>query len=104
MQLIPETAQRFGVRQPLDPADNIKGGLSYLRWLLALFQGRVALAVAAYNAGEKAVEKHGGVPPYAETQAYVKKIAQLYRKATHPYDAAVVPPSPILARLKSFKG
>lgn len=98
MQLIPETAHRFGVRQPLDAADNIKGGLAYLRFLLAMFQGRVPLVVAAYNAGEKAVEKYSGVPPYAETQQYVRKISLLYRKATHPYEAAVVAPSPMMAR------
>jgi soluble lytic murein transglycosylase-like protein len=90
MQLIPETAQRFRVKDAFDPEDNIKGGIAYLKWLLNYFKGDVALVAAAYNAGEGTVEKYRGVPPYPETQKYVKRIAQLYQKALHPYDAAVV--------------
>ncbi|HEY5798580.1 MAG TPA: transglycosylase SLT domain-containing protein [Burkholderiaceae bacterium] len=88
MQLIPETAQRFKVRNPYDAEDNIKGGLAYLRWLLDYFRGDVTLAAAAYNAGEGAVEKHKGVPPFAETRAYVAKLATLYRLIAHPYDGS----------------
>lgn len=78
MQLIPDTAKRFGVRDPFNPSDNIRGGMLYLRWLLKTFNGNVSLALAGYNAGEKAVEKHKGVPPYNETRMYVQKVHQLY--------------------------
>ena len=74
MQLIPATAERFGVRDVWDPEQNLRGGMAYLRWLLDHFDGDVKLALAGYNAGEKAVERHGGVPPYKETQAYVRRI------------------------------
>jgi soluble lytic murein transglycosylase-like protein len=83
MQLIPDTAARFGVRNPFDPEQNVRGGLAYLRWLLERFNGNVALASAAYNAGEGAVDKHGGVPPYAETQNYVQRILHFYRSPVH---------------------
>ena len=85
MQLIPETAERFGVRDAFDMADNIKGGMSYLRWLIRSFEGDLTLALAAYNAGEGAVARYGGVPPYPETQAYVKKLAMLYPLSRHPF-------------------
>jgi len=74
MQLIPETAARFGVNNVWDPLDNLRGGMSYLRWLLDHFNGDIELALAGYNAGENAVHKHQGIPPYAETRAYVKRI------------------------------
>ncbi|WP_429055148.1 lytic transglycosylase domain-containing protein [Aeromonas jandaei] len=74
MQLIPETQQRFGVTQPFDPAQNIKGGVSYLKWLDRRFDGDWVLISAAYNAGEKAVERYGGIPPYDETREYVKRV------------------------------
>ena len=83
MQLIPDTAERFGVRNIRDPEQNVRGGLAYLKWLLARFEGDVALTSAAYNAGERAVERHGGVPPYQETQAYVKRILRFYRSELH---------------------
>lgn len=83
MQLIPETAERFGVRDVWNPEQNIRGGLTYLRWLLDRFGGDVALASAAYNAGEKAVERHGGVPPYSETREYVRRILGFYRAPQH---------------------
>lgn len=83
MQLIPDTAVRFGVRNIRDPEQNVRGGLAYLRWLLARFNGDVAMASAAYNAGEGAVDRHGGVPPYAETQEYVKRILRFYRATVH---------------------
>ncbi|WP_033137721.1 lytic transglycosylase domain-containing protein [Aeromonas finlandensis] len=74
MQLIPETQQRFGVTRPFDPAQNIKGGVSYLKWLDRRFDGNWVLISAAYNAGEKAVERYGGIPPYDETREYVKRV------------------------------
>jgi len=75
MQLMPETALRFGVVDAWDPEQNLRGGMAYLRWLLDHFRGNVRLALAGYNAGEKAVARYGGVPPYTETQAYVRRIA-----------------------------
>jgi hypothetical protein len=89
MQLIPETAERFNVKNILDPIENIRGGMAYLRWLLSYFRGDVTLALAAYNAGEGAVDKHNGVPPYAETLAYVQRIRAVYRFDKHPYDATI---------------
>ena len=86
MQLLPETAARFGVRNAFDPAQNIKGGLAYLRWLLAYFRGNVALAAAAYNAGEGTVDRYRGVPPFTETQQYVKKIARYFPRSFHVFD------------------
>ena len=74
MQLIPATARRFGVARPFDPAENIAGGAAYLDWLLREFGGDVMRALAGYNAGEGAVAKHGGVPPYRETRDYVVKV------------------------------
>jgi soluble lytic murein transglycosylase-like protein len=71
MQLMPATAERFGVRDVFDAADNIDGGARYLSWLLERFEGRTDLALAGYNAGERAVERYAGVPPYPETQNYV---------------------------------
>ena len=100
MQLIPETAARFKVVDSLDARQNIAGGLSYLRWLLAYFEGDVRLVAAAYNAGEGAVERYAGVPPYAETQAYVERVLGYYRAHAHPYDNRVVESSPIMARLR----
>lgn len=77
MQLIPETAERFGVRDVWDPKENLRGGMAYLRWLLDHFEGDVKLALAGYNAGEGAVQRHQGVPPFAETQEYVRRITGL---------------------------
>ncbi|MFN2454771.1 MAG: lytic transglycosylase domain-containing protein [Pyrinomonadaceae bacterium] len=79
MQLMPGTAARFGVANIYDPRQNIEGGARYIRLLLNMFQGDVALALAGYNAGEGAVLKYGrNVPPYRETQEYVRRIAQRY--------------------------
>ena len=97
MQLIPETAERFNVRDPFSVEENVRGGLTYLRWLLAYYRGQVALAAAAYNSGEKAVDRYRGIPPYPETREYVKRVLSLFRKDSHPYDARVTAPSPMLA-------
>jgi len=80
MQLIPATAERMQVEDPYDPRQNIFGGVRYLRVLANLFNGDLVLTVAAYNAGEGAVLRHGGIPPYAETQAYVQKVISNYRQ------------------------
>jgi hypothetical protein len=74
MQLMPATARRFGVADPFDPQQNIFGGVRYLKWLLDKFGGDQSLAAAGYNAGENAVVRYGGIPPYRETQGYVRKI------------------------------
>ncbi|HEX6734049.1 MAG TPA: lytic transglycosylase domain-containing protein [Azonexus sp.] len=99
MQLIPETAERFNVRKPFDPEQNIRGGLAYLRWLLAYFKGDVALVAAAYNAGEGAVNRYGGIPPYPETQGYVQRIREIFKREEHPFDPAVTEPSPELPKI-----
>ena len=93
MQLVPATAARFDVGNPYDAAQNIRGGLAYLRWLLAYFEGDVLLVAAAYNAGEATVERYRGVPPYLETRAYVRRILRAVGSASHPFDGAVTPPS-----------
>ena len=95
MQLIPETAARFGVRRIMDPRENIRGGLAYLQWLLSFFEGDVTLVTAAYNAGERAVERYKGVPPYAETRQYVARVTGVYGKTTHRFNPTVVDPSPL---------
>jgi len=84
MQLMPDTAKRFGCSHPDDPADNIKAGTKYLSWLLKRFSGNVELALAGYNAGEGAVDKYNGIPPYSETQNYVRIISERYGKTYHP--------------------
>jgi soluble lytic murein transglycosylase-like protein len=84
MQLIPSTARRFGVSNVFDPADNVQGGARYLKYLLGLYKGDEALALAAYNAGEGAVSRYGGVPPFPETQHYVAKVRQHLANATAP--------------------
>ena len=81
MQLMPETAQRYGVTDRFDPIQNLHGGARYLSDLLRMFDGNLSLALAGYNAGENSVVKHGyQIPPYAETRAYVPKVLDLYRK------------------------
>jgi soluble lytic murein transglycosylase len=78
MQLMPETARGMGVADPFHPAENLAAGARYLRGLLDKYRGRLPLALAAYNAGEKAVDRYKGVPPYPETQGYVKKVLKAY--------------------------
>jgi len=81
MQLIPATAERFGVQDITDPAQNIAGGVAYLDWLMGEFGGDPLLALAAYNAGENAVKKNAGIPDYAETRAYVPKVVAAWQVA-----------------------
>jgi len=78
MQLLPETAMRFGIANPFDPVQNLHGGMRYLRWLLDYFNGDLSRALAGYNAGEQAVVAYGGIPPYPETRAYVADVLQRY--------------------------
>jgi soluble lytic murein transglycosylase-like protein len=84
MQLMPATAERFGCKDPYDPADNIEAGTKYLKWLLKKFEGNVELALAGYNAGEGSVAKYNGIPPYDETLNYVRIISKRYGKTYHP--------------------
>ncbi len=101
MQLMPATAQRFGVVNPFDPRQNITGGVKYLRWLLDHFKNDLEKVVAAYNAGEGAVARHKGIPPFAETRAYVPRVLGLFRNKS-------VQPDPrsagAMALLKKGKG
>jgi membrane-bound lytic murein transglycosylase MltF len=84
MQLMPEAARRFGVSDRFDVAQSIRGGVRYLATLLAIFKGDVALAVAGYNAGENAVARHSGVPPYAETREYVRRVLVAHKGTSVP--------------------
>jgi hypothetical protein len=88
MQLMPSTAERFGVTDSYDPVANIYGGVRYLRWLLQTFKGNADLAVAAYNAGEGNVWKYNGVPPFRETVNYINRIAKHVRAAMQPVTPA----------------
>ncbi len=93
MQLLPQTAARFGVSDVWDPVQNLHGGMAYLRWLLDRFDGNLQLALAAYNAGEGAVDDYMGIPPYPETRNYVRKIISIYGRPTAPaVDKLVSPP------------
>ena len=78
MQLIPETAQRYGVKNVFDPEENIRGGVHYLSDLLDMFGHDLERALAAYNAGEGAVTRYGGIPPYQETSTYVNRALTVY--------------------------
>jgi hypothetical protein len=91
MQLMPRTASALGVRDSFDPRDNIEGGVRHLRYLLDRYPGDVSLALAAYNAGEGAVNQYGGIPPYRETQQYVQKILQ---RGVGAAAELLVPPAP----------
>jgi soluble lytic murein transglycosylase len=79
MQLMPETARLHNVNDSYDPHENIEGGVRHLKLLLNRFQGDLPLTLAAYNAGIKAVEKHGGIPPFAETREYVRRVLRYYQ-------------------------
>lgn len=104
MQLIQATADRFGVQNVWDPQQNLRGGMAYLRWLLAYFRGDVQLALAGYNAGENAVDRNGGIPPYAETQNYVARILQQYGRMWHPHVEGLTEPSALVAALPPAQG
>ena len=82
MQLMPGTASTYGVADAFEPSENVDGGCAYLHDLLGRYRGDLTLALAAYNAGPGAVDKYKGVPPYAETQAYVRNVTELYREAS----------------------
>ncbi len=84
MQLMPATARRFGCKDPNDVEENIAAGTKYLSWLLKRFEGNVEFALAAYNAGEGSVDKYNGVPPFRETQNYVREITSRYGKTQNP--------------------
>jgi soluble lytic murein transglycosylase-like protein len=89
MQLMPETARKYGVRNLHDPATNLDAGVAYLRELVARHQGDVTLALAAYNAGPEAVARHGGVPPYEETRRYLERVRRYYGDALQQADWSV---------------
>ena len=91
MQLMPQTARRFGVANVFNPAENLEGGVRYLRYLLDLYGSNTRLSLAAYNAGEGAVDRFGGVPPYFETLQYVRRVSELYRRTRN---EAPAPPAP----------
>ncbi len=80
MQLVPDTAARFGVRDVFDPRQNVTGGVRYLRWLLDRFDNNLEMALAGYNAGENAVQRAGGIPPYRETRQYIARLQERYGK------------------------
>jgi hypothetical protein len=94
MQLIPATAHRFGVVNAFDPKQNLEGGVQYLKYLLEMFGGDLNLALAAYNAGEHAVERSGGIPPIPETQDYVRKVTHFYKTGNPPLLASAAPNEP----------
>jgi soluble lytic murein transglycosylase-like protein len=100
MQLMPETARRFGVADVFNPLDNMQGGARYLHYLLGLYKGDYTLTVAAYNAGEAAIEKYGSVPPFPETRNYVDQVRraiELSLKAQKPAVAVAQPIPPAVA-------
>jgi hypothetical protein len=105
MQLIPGTAQRFGVNNAFDPAQNVEGGTTYLKSLLDRYNGDLSKSLAAYNAGEHAVDMHGGVPAYRETQQYVQKVTEAYfRPGSGRNSTLWSPPRPPVRKEVDAKG
>lgn len=94
MQVLPETGERFGVANLIDVKENLTAGMRYLRWLLSHFRGDVSLTLAAYNAGENRVASYNGIPPFAETQNYIRRIRSVYVAERHPYDPLVAMSQP----------
>jgi soluble lytic murein transglycosylase-like protein len=105
MQLIPETAQRFGVGNPYDPAQNVEAGTTYLKTLLDRYDGDLNKSLAAYNAGEHAVDRSGGVPAFRETRQYVQKVTNAYFQPGSGRDSALwSPPKPHVRRATDSRG
>jgi len=100
MQLIPGTAERFNVRNAYDTTQNLRGGMRYLRWLLSYYRGDVVYALAAYNAGERRVDRFQGVPPFPETRDYVRRVIRLYGSVRHAFDETLTAASPSVAPAK----
>ena len=103
MQLHPDTARRFGVKNTFDPAQNIEGGIRYLKFLMGFFDQKLDLVLAGYNAGENAVKRHGGIPSYSETKGYVRKVQALY-SSYRQWAAKVARPSPRIQRVVQADG
>lgn len=104
MQLIPATAQRFGVGNPFDPEQNIEGGTMYLKSLLDRYNGDLTKSLAAYNAGERAVDLSRGIPAYAETRNYVNKVTKAYFQPGSGRTTLWTPPRPVLRRETDANG
>ena len=96
MQLIPDTAARFNVKNAYDATQNVKGGIAYLRWLLSYYRGNISYALAAYNAGEGRVDRYKGIPPFPETRDYVARVLSLYGRMVHAFDESLTAASPML--------
>lgn len=102
MQLIPATARRFGVQNPFNPSQNIRGGVSYLKYLLHLFGGNLPLSLAAYNAGEETVIRSGGIPAIPETEHYVRAITHLYHSKNASLTMAAAPAAEKMPPIVSY--
>lgn len=102
MQLIPATAQRFGVVNAFDPRQNLEGGVTYLKYLLDLFGGDLSLSLAAYNAGEHTVQRTGGIPAIPETQDYVRRVTSIYQSGDAPGPARTAPKEPPKAPITRY--
>ncbi|MGD0224519.1 MAG: lytic transglycosylase domain-containing protein [Terriglobia bacterium] len=102
MQLVPATAQRFGVANPFDPKQNLEGGVNYLKYLLDHFEGDLNLSLAAYNAGEHTVQRSGGIPAIPETQNYVRKVTNIYQPGDVPVPPKTTPREPPRAPITRY--
>ena len=91
-----DTTERFNVRNAYNATQNMRGGMAYLRWLLAYYRGNTAYALAAYNAGEGRVDRYKGIPPFPETRAYVRRVMGLYGRSSHDFDENITDASPWL--------